>query len=267
MTELSDRKKASGRLPLILLGGFAVACLVALLFLGDLARYQETATVAESQTALRDVGDPAELGRTLRRYPANRILRLIAQASDKSTELETAAHKMLDEAVPDALAKPANLAGSSLGDLGLLRRDIKAAESNIAALAARMEVLVRAKREELLSSARLLGVDSPTLARFMAAVDEQHADLTAHVSKGLAARAMYYGGYEKCIALLIREFGSYRVTNGQFIFRLQPTADSYNAASVAMGAAAKGMSERDDDGARLRQLQLDRWKKFVGGLT
>ena len=79
-TTWDEKKKKPGRLPLILLGVFAVACLVALLFLGDLARYQESATVAESQAALREVGNPEQLDQALKRYPANRILKLVAMA-------------------------------------------------------------------------------------------------------------------------------------------------------------------------------------------
>src|SRR5262249_25043089 len=112
---------------------------------------------------------------------------------------------------------------------------------------------------------RELGMESSTIARFMAAVDEQHADIGALAAKILAARADYYAAYEKCAALLVREFGSYKVTNGQFIFRLQPTADSYNAASSAMAATTKRMAELEEERSALRQSQPGRWKKFVGG--
>src|SRR2546430_11832149 len=56
-----EKKKKPGRLPLILIGVFAIACLVALLFLGDLARYQEAGMVVESQATLRDVNDYQQL--------------------------------------------------------------------------------------------------------------------------------------------------------------------------------------------------------------
>jgi hypothetical protein len=78
-------------------------------------------------------------------------------------------------------------------------------------------------------------------------------------------RTEYYIAYEKLAALLLREFGSYKVTNGQFIFRIQPTADAYNAASAAMAAATKRMAELDEEKGALRQAQLVRWKKFVAG--
>ena len=75
MATVADRKeKKSGRLPLILWGLFAIACVVALIFVGDLARYQEAGLTRESQAALRDVNEPAQLDQALRQRPANRIL-------------------------------------------------------------------------------------------------------------------------------------------------------------------------------------------------
>ena len=261
-----DRKeKKPGRLPLILLGVFAIACLVALIFVGDLARYQEAAMVGESQVALREVNDPEQLEQALKRYPANRILKLVVLAGEKSADIETATRQMLNGVEPAGLAKPVDLTTAPRGDLEALRRDLKTAEGNVTVLTARVGALVKAKRGELESGVRSLGVESATMSKFMAAADEQLAEETALASKMLAARAEYYGAYEKCAALLVREYGSYKVTNGQFIFRLQPTADSYNSASAAMAATTKRMADLEEERGALRQSRLSRWKKFVSG--
>jgi len=262
----ADRKeKKSGRWPLILWGLFAIACVVALILVGDLARYQEAGLVSESQAALRDVTDPAQLDQALKRYPANRILKLVTLANEKSAEIDAAARKMLGEAEPASVAKPVDLTKAGRGDLDTLRRDLKTAESNVTALKPRVAALIKARRDELESSARSLGLESSTIARFMVGVDEQLAEMTALTAKMLAARGEYYSAWEKCAALLVREFGSYKVTNGQFIFRVQPTADSYNAASTAMAAAKKRFAGLDDERGALKASQLTRWKNFVGG--
>jgi hypothetical protein len=264
VTAFADRKeRKSGRLPLILLGAFAIACLVALILVGDLARYQDAGMVGESQAALRDVSDPEQLDQALKRYPANRILKLVTLANEKSAEIDAATRKMLNEAEPASLSKLVNLTASGRSDLEALSRDLKTAEGNVANAKSRMDALVKSKRDELQNSARSLGVESNTIARYMTAVDEQNAEMAALATKMLTARAEYYGAYEKCAALLVREFGSYKVTNGQFIFRLQPTADSYNAASAAMAAATKRAAELEEEKAGLKQSQLGRWKKFV----
>ena len=260
-----EKKRKPGRLPLILIGVFAVACLVALLFLGDLARYQEAGMVGESQAALRDVNDYQQLDQALKQHPANRILKLVALANGEAAAVDAAARKLLDEAAPARLAKPVDLTAASRSDLDALRRDLKTAESNAATLKTRIDALVKAKRDELEKSARSLGIESNTVARYMAAIDEQHAEIAALAAKAQAARSEYYGAWEKCAAVLVREFGSYKVTNGQLIFRLQPTADSYNAALGAMAAAQKRMADLEDEKTALKQSQLNRWKKFVGG--
>lgn len=266
MATLADRKeKKSGRLPLILWGLFAMACVVALIFVGDLARYQEKGLVQESQAALRDVSDSAGLDQALRKYPANRILKLVALANEKTAELDAAARKMLDDAEPASLAKAIDLTAAGRNDLDALRRDIKTADGNLAALKPRMAALLKAGRDEIESGARALGVESGTMARFMKGVDEQLAETAALASGRLAARSEYYGAYDKCAALLVKEFGTYKVTNGQFIFRIQPTADSYNTASTAMAAARKKLADLEGERGALKQAQLARWKNFVGG--
>jgi hypothetical protein len=260
-----EKKPRPGRLPLILIGVFAIACLVALLFLGDLARYQEAGMVEESQATLRDVNDYQQLDQALKQHSANRILKLVALANGEAAAVDAAARKLLDEAAPATLAKPFDLTAASRSDLDALRRDLKTAESNAATVKTRTEALIKAKRDELEKSARSLGIESNTVARFMAAIDEQHAEIATLAAKTLAAWSEYYGAYEKCAAVLVREFGSYKVTNGQFIFRVQPTADSYNAALGAMAAAQKRMADLEDEKTALKQSQLNRWKKFVGG--
>ena len=260
-----EKKPRSGRLPLILIGVFAIACLVALLFLGDLARYQEAGMVEESRAALLDVNDYQRLDQALKQHPANRILKLVALANDEAAAVDAAARKLLDDAAPATLAKPLDLTAASRSDLDALRRDLKTAESNTATVKSRTDALIKAKRDELERSARSLGIESNTVTRFMAAIDEQHTEIAALAAKALAAQSEYYGAYEKCAAVLVREFGSYKVTNGQIIFRLQPTADSYNAASGAMAAAQKQMADLEDEKTALRPSQLNRWKKFVGG--
>jgi len=79
----------------------------------------------------------------------------------------------------------------------------------------------------------------------------------------LSARADYYRAYENYVALLVAEFGSYKVVNGQFIFPLQRTVDRYNVAAHAMAIAAKRVMNwkiRKADAAA-----AGGWEQFVDG--
>ena len=49
----------------------------------------------------------------------------------------------------------------------------------------------------------------------------------------MPARADYYRAYENYVAFLAREFGTYKVANGEFIFAFQHTVNRYNTAAEA----------------------------------
>ena len=62
-------------------------------------------------------------------------------------------------------------------------------------------------------------------------IDTRQADIAAVTSDLMSARAEYYRAYDKCAAVLVADFGIYKVTNGQFVFPLQYMANRYNAAA------------------------------------
>jgi hypothetical protein len=242
---------------------FAIICFGVVYFVGDLAKYQETISAKESQTALRGVNNPEQLEQALTQFPSNNILKLVALANRESMEIDAATQRLLNEAEPSGLSKPIDLGSSSRSDLDALRRDLKIAESSAAAFVPGYTALIKAERDEVENDARSLRVGNSTFAKFMAMIDEQ-VEMMALISRLLAARAEYYSAYEKCAALLVREFGIYKVDNGQLVFPFQYTADSYNRAAAAMTAAASRLAEREGERAALRRSQLNRWKTFTG---
>ena len=266
MDSLSDQTtKPRGRLVIVLsiLCLFAAICLGAVYCAGDLSQLQTVVSVQESRAALRDVTEPDQLDQAIKLHPSNKLLGLLALANKDAIEIDTAARKLLSEGEPRSLPKLSDLGAASRSDLDALRRDLKTAESNAASFAPRYVAQIKTTRDQLENDARSLNVGDDRLSAFMAMIDEQHAAWTALTSKLLASRAEYYSAYEKCVALLVREFGIYRVANGQFVFPFQSTANSYNRAATAMTAAAKRVSELDDERKSLRQSQLSRWKAFA----
>lgn len=258
----ADRK--SRWLAVALLCIMAIVCFGTLYLVGDLARFQEADALRESRMALDGVNDPERLDRTLEQHPFNRILKLVALANRDSVEMDGATRGLLSEAEPAELWKRMEKELSTRADLETLGRDLKAAESNAAGLGPRYDELGKVERDRVEHDAMALEGRNETFARFMAMIDEQHAGLRAVLSKISASRLAYYRAYEKCVALLAHEFGVTKVVNGQFIFRLQSQADSYNDAAAAMAAAAKRLAELETERANLRQSQFDEWKNFVG---
>jgi hypothetical protein len=79
----------------------------------------------------------------------------------------------------------------------------------------------------------------------------------------LPARADYYRAYENYVAVLVSEFGTYKVVNGQFVFPFQRTVDRYNVAAQAMSASVKRIAELEEEKKGLKTSQQERWRQFV----
>jgi hypothetical protein len=237
----------------------------ALYFVGDLARFQEATSVSEGEAALRSVQDPEQLDQVLKRYPSNKFLKLVALAKRDSVELDSITRGLLTEAEPRALWKQTDLGALERSELEALSHQLKAAEGNARTLESRYLPLVKAERDKIEHDASTLERRADTLAKFMAMIDEQHADMKSLISRISAERLEYIAAYEKCVALVLHEFGLYKVVNGQIIFQLQPTADSYNNAATKMAAASGRLDELYAERTRLKQSRFDRWKNVLGG--
>ena len=264
METFSDqRSNTPRRVVLFLLCFFVIACFGVVYFVGDLAKYQEIISARETQTALRGVNDPDQLDQALEQFPTNNILKLVALANRASIEIDAATQRLLSEAEPGRLSKPIDLSASSHSDLDALRQDLTIAQNNVATFEPGYTALIKTLRDKVENDAHSLKVGDDTTAKFIAMIDEQNTETMALTSKLLAARAEYYSAYEKCAALLVREFGIYKVENGQFIFPFPSTANSYNRAAAAMAAAAKRIADLEAQRATLRQSRLNRWKTFT----
>ena len=249
----------------ILLGcTIAVACFGTLYFVGDLARFQKANDVREGQVALRDLKDTQQLEQLLKRYPSNRILKLVALANKDSVEIDAAALGLLREADPGELSERINKGLSGRGDLQALGRDLKAAKENAAGLQSRYDALIKPVRDGIEHDGAL-EEGASTSATFMAMIDAQHAEMKALIAKISAARLDYFTAYEKCVGLLAGGNGVDRAVNGPITFRLQAQADSYNEAAAATAAVAKRLTDLETERKALKQSRLDRWKHWAGG--
>jgi hypothetical protein len=63
--------------------------------------------------------------------------------------------------------------------------------------------------------------------------------------------------------LIIGEFGTYKVVNGQLIFPAQRTVDRYNVAANAVAVTAKRVTELGEEKKTMLKSQQERWAQFV----
>jgi hypothetical protein len=253
------------RIAFLLLFVFMIVVSVGAYFVADLGKLQESIAARESQTALQGITDPKQIDEALKQHPSNKFLQMIAMATKAANETNAVIEKLLNEVEPLAISKATNLGAASRSDLEALRGDLKTAEANATTFMPRYVALLKTERDNLEKYARSLHAGKDTVGRFLDNVDKRHAEAAAFASKMLLARAEFYRAYEKYVAVLAGEFGAYKVTNGQFMFPLQRTAERYNAAANAMTAAAKRVAELDEERKTLMQLQLAGWEQFVNG--
>jgi hypothetical protein len=261
---LDQKANTRGRMAFLYLFVFMIVFSFAAYLAGNLSRFQDTIAAEESRTALQGITDPEQIDEALRRRPSNKFLQLIAMATKAAIETSAAAEKLCNEFEPPVLSKEINSGTASRRDLEALRRDLETAETNAATLMPRYIALIKTERDKVENFALSLHLGKDAVSRFLGGVDKRHAKTAAFASRMLLARAGYYRAYEKYVAVLVGEFGAYKVVNGEFIFPLQRTADRYTAAAVAMTAAAKRVAELEEERKQLMQSPHEEWE-FVNG--
>jgi hypothetical protein len=227
-------------------------------FVADLRRLQESLAARESQTVLQGITDPRQMDEALRQHPSNKLLQMMAMATRAADETSAATEKLSNEVEPPAISKGINLGAASRSDLEALRRDLKTAEANATAFMPRYVALLKTERDSVEKYALSLHVDKDAVSRLLDSVDKRHAEITAFTSRMSLARADFYRAYESYVAVLVGEFGSYKVVGGQFIFPFQHTVDRYNVAAHAMAVAAKRVAELEEERKSLMKSQQER---------
>src|SRR6266481_7260468 len=244
---------------------FTIVFSVGAWFADDLSRLQDRLSTRESQAALQAISAPAQLDEALRQHPANKFLQMMATAMKAANETGAATEKLTSEIEPPAISKATNLGALSRSDLEALRRDLKTAEANATAFLPRYVAVLKTERDDVEKYALSLHLGKDTVRRLLDNVDKRHADITALTARMLSARADYYRAYENYVAVLVREFGTYKVVNGEFIFAFQHIVDRYNVAANAMTVAAKRVAELEEERQSQLKSQQEKWLQLVNG--
>jgi len=244
---------------------FMIVFSVGAYFVADLGKLQQSIAARESQAALQGITDARQIDQALRQHPSNKLLQMIAMATKAADETNAAAEKLANEVEPPAISKDINLGAASRNDLEALRRNLKTAEANATAFMPRYIALLKTERDNVQKYALSLHMEKDAVSRLLDSVDRRHAEITAVTSRASSARADFYRAYENYVAVLIGEFGAYKVVNGQFIFPFQPTVNRYNVAADAMTVAAKRVAELEEERKSLLKSQQEGWEQLVNG--
>jgi hypothetical protein len=232
-------------------------------FVAHLSKLQEGIAAREGQAELQGITDPEQIDEALRRHPSNKFLQLMAMATKAARETRAATEKLSNEIEPPALSKDINLGKASRSDLEALRSALKTAEANATIFLPRYVGLFKTERDKMEKYALSLHLEKDTVRIYLEGVDKRHSKTIAFTSRMLSGHADYYRAYESYVAVLVGEFGSYKVVNGQFTFPFQRAADRYNVAANAMTAATKRVAELEEERKTLPQSQQEEWEQLV----
>ena len=232
-------------------------------YLSGLRKAQESSVVLQHPVSIqRAPGD--QISESAGRRPPNKYLQLIAMATKAAEESGAAVETLIREIEPASVSKEIDLGGASRDHLEALRMGLDTAIAHADMLMPRYLALLKSEHDKVENYARSLNAEKESITKVLATIDKQHAEIAGLTSQVVMARADFYRAYEAYVALLVGEFGSYKVANGQFVFPSQRTVDRYNIAAHAMAVAAKRLAELEQERRGLMELQQTQWRQFAG---
>jgi hypothetical protein len=228
-------------------------------FVPDLSKLQERLSSRERQAALPEIRSPSQLEAALRQRPSDKILRMLAAAAKAANDTRGAIDRLSAQIEPAGLSREINFGSVSRNDLDTFRRDLKAAEANATAFLPRYSAIFKAEHDQVESTALSLHLPAEIANRGLDGLTQRQAKTLKAISLTLSARADYYRAYDKYIAFLSSELGSFKVVDGQFVFPLPRTVERYNAAAQAMTSAAKRVNDLETDLKKQNQQLPEEW--------
>jgi hypothetical protein len=259
---MPSRFMNSARIVLVLFSLFAVLTVVISLSI-DLSKFQEQAASSEDQAILQGIKTPAELDSALRQHPSSSVLQLMATATKVVDGTKAAIDKLSGQIEPAQLSKELNFASVGRDELDSFRRDLKTAEANAQAFLPRYAALFKTEYGQIESAAVSSHVPKQFARQLLEGVTQRQTKTLQAISLVLSARADYYRAYEKYIAFLSGELGSFKIVAGQFIFPLPRTVERYNAAAQAMTSAGGRVNELETGVKKLAQPIPEEWIRWT----
>jgi hypothetical protein len=230
----------------------------------DLGRYQARVSAQEAHAMLLGIGSPDQLEIALKEHPSSNVLKLMAKATKVADDTKKAIDQLSAQIEPVPLSKEPDFTSVNRDELDAFRRDLGTAEENARAFLPRYAAIFKAEREQIESAAISLHVPQEISSQLLDGVTQRQAKALNAIALILSARADYYRAYDKYVAFLSSELGSFRVVAGQFIFPLQRTVERYNVAAQAMTSAGRRVAELETAMKKQEQPLPEEWMQLTG---
>jgi len=219
-----------------------------------------------AMVSLNDLRDTTKLDRVVKENPSNLVLLLMAEMRRASQQTGRLIENLFDEIEPPALAKEMKFESANRAQLEAYHLDLKAAEANAKAAVPRYVALLENEREKVNLVVQSLNIDDRYVRAALGGTDTRLAQRIDITSKMLLANAELYRAIGDYVAILIEQFGQYKVSiKGHFIFSSESIADLHNDASRRINDTMKRVAELEKERKQLAQSQQEEWERFASG--
>jgi hypothetical protein len=260
---MSSRSKTSARIQIAFFS-LLVLAIVAISLSIDLSEFQARVSTEEAQAILQGIDSPSRLESTLSLHPSNNILQLMSKAIRVTGDTKAAIDQLSAQIEPARVSKELNFATVSRDELDSFRNDLKTAEANALVFLPRYAAIFKAEREQIEKATVSFHVPKEIASRLLDGVARRQAKALDLISLTLAARADYYRAYDKYLAFLASELGSFKVVGGQFIFPLSRTVERYNVVAQAMTSAGRRVAELEAAMKKQERSIPEEWMALTG---
>jgi len=260
---MSSRSITSARIQIAFFSLLAVAT-VAISLSIDLSEFQARVSTEEAQAILQGIGSTNQLESALSQHPSNNILQLMSKAIRVTDETKAAIDQLSARIEPARVSKELTFGSASRDELESFRNDLRTAEANALAFLPRYAAIFKAEREQIERATVSFHVPKEIASRLLDGVAQRQAKALDLISLTLSARADYYRAYDKYVAFLTSELGSFKIVGGQFIFPLSRTVERYNVVAQAMTSAGTRAAELEADMKKQERSIPEEWMPLTG---
>ena len=248
----------------------ALAVLTVIVVAGMVYGSRTVRTVAEpeSRVVLPAAPTPEQPKQeAARQDPAIVLSQLTEKAAQAAAATDALALKLWAAIEPPSMQTP-NYATASRSDLEGYFLDLETAEANAAAAQPQYAALLKAERELIDEAARSSGLAESDWSGLLASVDERHRAALELASRMLQARGDFYRALQRMLAVVIDQFGKYKVgADGQIQLSSKVATDRMVAAAEQVSAADKALERIEEQMMKARQAPQQTlepaWKDMI----
>lgn len=235
------------------------------------SRTVRTASEPEARVVLPATAEPTPQPpkqEVVKQDPAIVLAQLTEKAAQAAAATDALAQKLWASIEPPSMQTPPSYATASRSDLESYFVDLETAEANAAAAQSQYAALLKAERDLIEDSARSSGLAESDWAGLLASVDERHSGVLELAKQMLQARGDLYRAMQGMQAVIIDQFGKYKVLpDGQIRLATKAMTDRMVAAGEQMNAANKALDRIEEKMMTARQVPQQplepAWKDMV----